>query len=257
MKSVYLSWQDPKNRQWFPVGKLSYDDGVYKFVYTKGARLSSNFTPFGRMQDLTATYKSNELFPLFANRLISKKRPEYKSILEWLDLQEAEADPLALLARTEGIRVTDSLTVFPCPEPDAEGRYRFDFFSHGLRYRPVEAIKAVNNLKPGDRLYLMPDPQNRYDNYAIALRTDDPTTIVGYCPRYITKDFLELLKHDPDAVCVTVKRVNPNAPLQLRLLCSLVAKWPTNFKPCSDHLYEELSNEINPYNRKAIGGYGL
>ena len=257
MKSVYLSWQDPETRQWFPVGKLTHEDGVYRFVYTKGAKLSPNFTPFGRMLNLTDTYKSNELFPLFANRLISNKRPEYKSILEWLDLREDEADPLALLARTEGIRATDSLTVFPCPEPDADGKYRFDFFSHGLRYRPDEAIKTVNTLKPGDRLYLMPDPQNRYDNYAIALRTDDPTTIVGYCPRYITKDFLKLLNNDPGAVKVSVMRVNPNAPLQLRLLCTLVAQWPTDFKPCTDEIYSELNNEIEPSDRKVLGSYGI
>ncbi len=257
MKTVYLSWQDPKDRQWFPVGKLTHEDGVYRFVYTEGAKRSSNFRTFGRMHDLTATYKSVELFPLFANRLISKKRPEYKSILEWLDLREDEADPLVVLARTEGIRVTDSLTVFPCPEPDAEGKYRFDFFSHGLRYRPTAAIETVNTLKTGERLFLMPDPQNPYDSCAIALRTDDPTTIVGYCPRYITKDFLELLGQDPDAVRVNVKRVNSNAPLQLRLLCTLVAKWPTDFKPCSDQLYAELANETKPVKRKAVGGYGL
>jgi len=46
------------------------------------------------------------------NRLISKKRPEYKRILNWLDLGQEPADPLVLLARTEGIRETDSLTVF-------------------------------------------------------------------------------------------------------------------------------------------------
>lgn len=50
MKTVYLSWQDPKNRQWFPVGKLTHEDGIYRFVYTEGAKRSLNFRPFGRMQ---------------------------------------------------------------------------------------------------------------------------------------------------------------------------------------------------------------
>jgi hypothetical protein len=38
-----------------------------------------------------------------------------------------------------------------------------------------------------------------------------------------------------------VERVNCDAPLQLRLLCSLIADWPDNFQPCSDALYETLA----------------
>src|SRR6266542_144792 len=110
MKVLYLAWQDPQSRQWFPVGKLSSDRGIYRFVYTKGAELSKNFMPFGFMQDLHAVYKSHDLLPLFANRLISKKRPEYRDFLRWLDLREDEADPLVVLARTEGVRGTGSIS---------------------------------------------------------------------------------------------------------------------------------------------------
>ncbi len=243
MNVLYLAWQDRQNRKWLPVGKLSYDGAIYRFVYTKGAKESPNFMPFGRMVDLNSTYKSEELFPLFSNRIISKKRPEYTHILKWLDLREDETDPLVLLAKTEGIRETDTLTVFPCPEPDDEGKYRASFFSHGLSHLSDTTIDRVKSLRPGERLYLMPDPQNQYDLLAIALRTDDPKTIVGYCPRYISADFLKLLKDDPGAVIVQVKKLNVEAPAQWRLLCSLVARWPRNFSPCSDEVYEELPNE--------------
>jgi hypothetical protein len=183
------------------------------------------------------------MFPLFANRLISKKRPEYRDFLRWLDLREDEADPLVLLARTEGVRETDSLTVFPSPEPDTKGRYVVHFFTHGLRHLPEDARIRVGALRAGERLYLMPDPQNSHDSYAIALRTDDPATIVGYCPRYISRDFLEILENSPDSVEVRVKQVNADAPIQLRLLCTLTAEWPENFKPCSSDLYQELGHD--------------
>jgi hypothetical protein len=230
------------------VGKLTSEEGIYRFVYTKGATLSKNFIPFGSMRNLHEVYRSPDLFPLFANRLIFKKRPEYRDFLRWLDLREDEADPLLLLACTEGVRATDSLTVFPCPEPVPEGRYVVHFFSHGLRHLPEEARMRINALRPGERLYLLPDPQNPHDGYAIALRTDDPATIVGYCPRYISRDFLEILENSPDSVEVRVKRVNAEAPIQLRLLCTLTADWPENFKPCSSDLYTELSHdkEITP-----------
>jgi len=92
-------------------------------------------------------------------------------------------------------------------------------------------------------LYLLPDPQNPRDGYAIALRTDDPATIVGYCPRYISRDFLEILENAPHSVEVCVKRVNADAPIQLRLLCTLSADWPKNFKPCSSEYYQELGHD--------------
>ena len=44
-----------------------------------------------------------------------------------------------------------------------------------------------------------------------------------------------------ETVHVTVERVNPDAPLQFRLLCSLTADWPDSFQPCSDVLYEALA----------------
>ncbi len=245
MTVLYLAWQDPKSRERFPVGKLSSEDGIYRFVYTKGAKLSKNFIPFGFMQDLHAEYKSHALLPLFANRLISKKRPEYRDFLRWLDLREVEADPLVILARTEGVRATDSLTLFPCPEPDAHGRYVVHFFSHGLRHLSDEARIRINTLGAGERLYLLPDPQNPHDGYALALRTDAPTTIVWYCPRYIARDFLEILENSPNSVHVRVKRVNADAPIQLRLLCTLTADWPENFKPCSSEDYQELGHDAD------------
>lgn len=243
MKTVYLAWQDPKDRGWFPVGRLSFDGNVYQFVYTKGALKSPNFIPFGRMLNLRDVYVSKELFPLFANRLLAKTRPEYKAFLGWLNLQNSEDDPLALLGRSGGVRVTDSLAVFPCPEKSGEGIYDIHFFCHGLRYLPDHAAQVVEKIQPGARLFLMPDPQNPHDAYALALRTDDPVTIVGYCPRYLTKDFLFLLRSGPpDTPKVLVERVNSDAPIQLRLLCNLRAPWPEGFEPCSDEDYEVLAS---------------
>jgi HIRAN domain len=242
MKVLYLAWQDPKDRRWSPVGRLSFDGGVYRFVYTKGALKSPNFLPFGMMQDLYTVYESSELFPLFANRLLSKTRPEYKAFLDWLNIRNSEDDPLTLLGRSEGLRGTDSLTVFPLPEKGSDGTYRVHFFSHGLRYLPDCAVQVVEGLRPGSRLFLMPDPQNRHDTYAVALRTDDPVMIVGYCPRYLSQDFLFLLKTGtPDTPEVVVERVNKDAPIQLRLLCSFRTPWPASFEPCSDEEYEVLA----------------
>jgi hypothetical protein len=241
MKVLYLAWQNPEDRNWVPVGKLSFENGVYRFVYTKGALRFANFIPFGRMKDLCVIYESQELFPLFANRLLSKSRPEYKDFLFWLNVRGTEEDPLALLARTGGIRETDSLVVFPCPEKTKENTYHLHFFSQGIRYLPDEAIRRINALTSGNLLYLMPDPQNPNDAFAIALRTEDPPAIVGYVPRYLNRDFHVFLKESPRDISVVVEKVNPDAPIQLRLLCSITVPWPRSFEPCSDRDYEPLA----------------
>jgi hypothetical protein len=247
MTDLYVAWRDPENRSWFPVGRLSFNGKAYRFVYTKGARKSPHFIPFGRMEDLDAVYESLELFPLFANRLLSKKRPEYHDFLQWLDVPAGQDDPLTLLARTGGIRETDTLAVFPCPERQSDNTYSVQFFSHGLRHLSAGSAERVHNLRPGEQLYLMLDFQNSHDPWAVALRTDDPLALVGFCPRYFAQDFRLLLdRSGPKAVRVIVERVNHDAPVQLRLLCRFTAPWPEGFRPCAEEAYEPLAQQEAP-----------
>ena len=241
METLFVAWQDPGNRSWNPVGKLTFDGEMYEFSYTKGAERAERFIPFGRMTNLKAVYKSPALFPLFANRLMSESRPEYREFVDWLNLRNNEVDPIALLGRSEGVRETDSITVFPHPEKDEDGKFRLHFFCHGIRQLGDQAIQRVNALNPEDQLRLMRDSQNQYDRWAIALRTDGPPAIVGYCPRYLTEDFNVVLKLEGATTQVSVERVNLDAPIQFRLLCSLSAKWPSGFKPCSSDLYQPIT----------------
>ncbi len=241
MRDLYVAWRDPKDRRWLPVGLLRFDGQSYLFMYTEGARQSPRFTQFACMDDFTTIYKSEELFPIFANRILSRKRPEYHEFLQWLDIPEDSADALTLLARTGGIRETDSLALFSCPQRGSDNTYRVQFFSHGIRHLSEATVQRISDLAPKERLYLMPDPQNPHDACALAVRTDDPIFIVGYCPRYLASDFLTVLKSvDVDKTTVRVERVNEDAPLQLRLLCSLSAPWPDNFQPCSEQFYKPL-----------------
>lgn len=242
MKSLFLAWQDPQSRQWAPVGRLSRDDGHYHFVYTQGAKQLANFTPFGRMTDLKAEYISDQLFPLFANRILAKSRPEYDQYLSWLGMGREKYDALDELARTGGLRVTDNLEVFPCPEPTENQNYEVFFFGRGLRHFHAENPKRVTALKPGDPLYLMPDIQNKNDEQALLLRTDAPITLAGYVPRYFSAEFSMLLSAvGADKVKVRVEKVNLDAPLQYRVLCRIVAPWPVNFQSCHGGLFESLA----------------
>lgn len=243
MKTLFVAWQSPRRRAWIPVGRLTDRDGVFEFVYTRGAKSDPEFRPFGRMMDFHAVYRSEELFPLFANRVIARSRPEYAQYLDWLGLSGVDHSVLDELARTGGIRATDSLELFPCPEPASDSSYRVHFFARGLRYVHPENSKRAKNLERGTPLYLMRDLQNEHDPMALLLRTNSPATLVGYVPRYYSAEFSHLLELDgPEDVHVSVERVNAEAPLQYLVLCTLSASWPSGFVPCSGSEFQSLAH---------------
>jgi hypothetical protein len=143
-------------------------------------------------------------------------------------------DPILILGVTEGLRQTDAVEVFPCPAPGADGCYFNKFFLHGIRWLADAAVKRIDGLKEDELLKLMLDPQNQYDPQAVAVRTDEEPTFVGYVPRYLAHDVWQLFDQcGVDSVRLQVARVNRDAPLQNRVLCRMRACWPDGFQPCS------------------------
>src|SRR5437773_607881 len=101
---LFVAWRSPEptGARWGPVGRLEHGPGGYRFVYTRGARMLRGFQPFPEMPRLDAVYESDELFPLFANRLLSQSRPEYHAYLTWGGFDPNNPpDPIALLGVTE------------------------------------------------------------------------------------------------------------------------------------------------------------
>jgi hypothetical protein len=252
--SLFLAWQDPTRRRWYPVGRLTSNGRRYLFVYTGGAReakKTAGFEPLPMFPDLERLYTSYELFPLFTNRLVPRSRPEYSDYLKWLNVPETEDDPILILARSGGQRLTDTLEVFPCPERTTSGEYVIRFLVHGLRHMPDDAIARVSQLQPGERLLMLKDIQNPVDSLALALRTaetyDKDVHFIGYCPRYLRSDFGKLIDSQEGELTVTVERVNPPpAPIQFRLLCRLEGSWPKGFEPFSSSDYTPLVDASSP-----------
>lgn len=236
MNSLFVAWRPPMPDQtgWRPVGRLVHDSELYRFWYTQGAR-KPGFRPFAQMERLDQIYESDELFPLFANRLLSRSRPEYEAYLRWSGFEiDNPPDPILVLGVTEGIRQTDAVEVFPCPVPAADGCYLNKFFLHGIRWMPPPAIDRIARLNRGERLKIMLDLQNEYDPNAVAVRTEGERMQIGYVPRYLAHDVCQLMG-DCGAyfIDVNVARVNSDAPLQNRVLCQMRACWPAGFEPCS------------------------
>ncbi len=244
MTALYVAWhtQTPPP-VWGPVGRLDFQGGLFRFCYTRGAKTLQGFKPFSGMPDLNQVYHSTTLFPLFANRLLPESRPEYRDYLTWSGFSPEETpEPLVVLGRTEGMKQTDAVEVFPCPAPTLTGQYVNYFFAHGVRYHLPNAQEVLEQLAVGDKLSLRPQPQNPKDRNAIAIFSHD--TPLGYIPRYLATDAGHLLREcDARDVKLFVERVNPAAPMQQRLLCRLDACWPADFNPCSGPEFELLSEQ--------------
>jgi hypothetical protein len=234
MDSLFVAWQQPSTREWIPVARLDWDGEEYRFSYTQGALRAESFEPFGRMKGLRVSYHSAELFPFFLNRLISKSRPEYEDYLTWMNFNSSNSAPIFMLGMTGGLRGTDSIELFPMPKRNAAGTLEIDFFARGLRHFNQTCVDAANSLVSGDRLLLVKDLQNDVDTFALFMRTENPIHLVGYVPRFYAKDLGKLLQRFPSEVEVRVQRVNPDAPLSMRLLCSASAPWPDDFAPLKD-----------------------
>lgn len=247
LKTLFLAWQDTNSRSWSTIGRLTFDGVRYKFVYTQGvkeAQQKYRFEPLLSFPRLDEVYTSTHLFPVFANRLMPRSRPDYSSFIQWLNMPQHEDDPIAMLARSGGQRETDTLTVFPCPEPDEEGRYNLHFFLHGLRHLPESAIERINCFESGERLWLAHEFQNPFDPQALTLHTENHY-IVGYCPRYLNSEVFKLLRQNPRFVDVRVERVNQSpTPLQFRLLCNMTAQCSEDFRPFSSQEYQPLTDEV-------------
>lgn len=239
MKKLYVALQSKYKNKWVVVGMLEKDGHNYKFSYTKGSTSIEGFRRFGSMNNNVTL--SEELFPFFVNRILSKARPEYAKLLEWMNIDGDECDSFDMLALTEGKRGTDEIELFACPMP-VDGRFSVTFFAHGVRHTHIANQEGLSVVNSGSSIFLMKDFQNTFDTKAIALRTNDPACLLGYLPRYLAVDIHKLCEYlKPEQIKVSIVRINPDAPLSFKFLCKLDAPWPMGFNPCSEEEYQLLS----------------
>ena len=79
MTTYFIAWQDPEGRAWFPIGRVTREDGRFHFVYTRGAEKANRaagFQSLGSFPDFHSAYVSDSLFPLLSNRLPSSSRED-------------------------------------------------------------------------------------------------------------------------------------------------------------------------------------
>ena len=250
---LYLAWQDAASRRWFPVGRLrKLPDQRYEFGYLRGyseARTQAGMSPILGFPEPTTRYVSDALFPHFQNRVMPRSREDYPVYLERLGFREPPRDPLEILARSGGRKVTDSFAYYLFPEPAAittpEGdrRYAVCFFIHGMRYAQPAAQERAARATLHEKLYLMADFQNPADPDAFAIRTHE-NHLLGWVPRVYCADLLELRRRG-QAINLTVEHVNPGAaPSWAGVMCRIEAPWPEGFRALAAPEYEPLAEAV-------------
>jgi hypothetical protein len=251
---LFVTWRSPKTHAIIPVGRLIYrdDDRLYEFAYIKKAEEArrQGFMPFLDFPYQGQFYLSQQLFPLFANRVLPANRPEFRDYTKALGLSMEDVDPMQILARTGGRRETDQIEMFPLPLPDPNtGAFLTHWLLRGIKYLPQPDVEnRIARLKVNERLMLMFDVQNEYDRSAIAVRAEDGV-LIGYLPAYLTEEVRKLLSECAQ-IRAFVERVNPPpAGVHHRLLCRVEGCWPAGYIPFSTEDYQPINPDATDLRR--------
>lgn len=240
-RRLYAAWRNPEGLI-RPVGVLTRrstnGDESYRFVYVKAAEQFDGFRGLPGLPDLNAVYESEELFPVFSNRLMPRRRPDYEDFVQRLNL-DVETDPFEVLIRSEGWKATDRVEVFAHPERTSENDLTMLFFLRGVRYLPG-AMEAVRDVRCDDPLELVDQPSNLVNRRAVLISTRTGKEI-GWVPDCLLDTVHELREHG-SLVRVVAEHVNPDsAPPHMRVLCRLRAPWPAGYEPLSGPDYQPVA----------------
>jgi hypothetical protein len=224
---LVVAWQNPVTGGAItPIGLLDKTEQGYAFAYLRRAQTLPGFRPLLGLEDLNRRYESQTLFPLFRQRLMDRRRPDYTRYLKVLGLPDG-VDPLGEMARSGGRRAGDSLFVVPEPLIDAQGRTSTEFFVHGVRHK-AGAEARISTLRPGDRLGLRHEPSNPVNQRALLVTHDGDQ--LGYVPDLLV-DYMHTARENSD-LAITVAQVNgPDAPPNLRLRAHVEGSVPRGYRP--------------------------
>ena len=228
-RRLAVTWQHPRTRRYHPVGLLEQTRQGVRFTYLVGARAVLGSRPLLGFHDYSRVYEAENLFPLFAARLMDPARPERPRLLEALSL-DALAGPLELLARSGGRRTGDSIELIPEPAVHADGSTDCLFLVHGVRHAPGADL-VLSRLRRGDRLTLLDDAQNPVNPLAIVV-ADDASAPLGWVPDPLVDYVRHVREHG--AARLQVERANgPEFGHHLRLLVHLEGTVEPGYRPFS------------------------
>jgi hypothetical protein len=242
LRRLAVAWQHPVTRAIEPVGILECDEAGYRFCYVRNALSVEGFRHLLGFPDLHRTYESTRLFPLFAQRVMDARRPDYGRYLTQLHLPE-DAGPFELLGRSAGHRKGDTIQLCPEPFVAADGSTQSIFLVNGVRHvlaQDATAEQRFGSLRPGDRLILVDEPENTWNNRAILVSARDGQRL-GWVPDLLL-DYVHTVR-DQAELSLMIEHVNgPEAPPHLRLLVRLNGQAPAGYRPFTGPRWEPVGS---------------
>ncbi len=218
-RRLLVTRQFPDSRLYRPVGFLTSDGDEYTFAYIRKSVEAQWFAPLPGLSDSGRRYSSNQLFPIFAERVISARRPDRTEALKALGLPE-DAAPFEVLNRSGGQRVGDTIELVPMPWVASDGAFSQLFLVHGVRHSSAEAQDRIAHLNPGDRLVLRTDPDNPVNTLAVQVEDAEGLTL-GFVPDPLA-EFIQDVLEDHRGYKLSVEQANGvDAGYHFRLLVRL------------------------------------
>jgi hypothetical protein len=215
------------------VGLLDARPGQYAFAYLRRAAEREDFVPLLGFPERDRVYERPYLFPLFAERVMSPRRPDRPQYLSTLNLTE-DATPLEVLTHSGGHRPGDSIELVPMPAIRGSATEAL-FMVHGVRYREAGVSERISHLSRGETLRLVNEPTNAHDPQAVGVQ-DTQGTLLGYVPRPLTG-----YVHALSSASVVVEVANgPEVNPHLRLLVRLDGSLPVGVNPFSGPEWETV-----------------
>ena len=227
LRRFLVTWRDGQTPpRIHDVGCLSFD-GAYRFRYLDSARSVPALPALPGLPDLSETYgPAEDLFPVFAGRIMERSRSDFPSYVSALDLP-LDAGDLDILARSGGVSRGDRLVLTEEPTVEADGTTGCTFLVRGLRFampEPDVREAVLASLAEGARLEVRDEPANDVSADALVLCTAEGVT-VGWVPDALTF-FVRRVVGASDGISI-VQRLNSAAqPPHARLLVRVDGRLP-------------------------------
>lgn len=251
-----VAWQHPRSRKISPVGLLELDGtSDYTFRYVQNALDVPGFRPLVGFPSLTQAYRSSVLFPIFAQRVMDPRRPDYSRYVRQLGLDEDLATPWEQMARSGGRREGDLLQLFPEPQVQDDGQIVTRFLVHGIRHvahRPEAQVEvarrvtaaeleaALARLIPGQPLDLVRESENPENDQALLVVAEGEP--LGWVPDFLLEELRQLVGQDLERIHLKVEIINPPDTLaHMRLLVGARVCPSTGYLPLSGPQWEALA----------------
>ena len=242
VRRMAVGWQHPATRAVDAVGLLEYDGRRHRFEYLERSSRVLGFRPFIGFPKLATVYEAEELFPLFAQRAMSPRRPDYSQFLRSLDLDDT-ASTWEQIARTEGRLAGDTIHLVPEPVVEPSGATVGCFLVAGIRHRmPDLSVRdsVLGRLQQGDILELKEESTNPVNPRALLVSQTEQVDI-GWVPNMLVEYVHQVRAMGSEII--RVRHVNgPSAPAHMRLLAELRGNVSPGYRPFDGPEWQTMAN---------------